>query len=97
MPDISARKLAIYSSLVASVFTATGTLPADNIKTKVQNQQANAEGIKPYNGIADCFKKTIAAEGVTGLWAGLPTFYFRVGPHSIIVLLVAESLRTRYL
>lgn len=37
MPEASDRKIAIYASLVASVFTAGGTLPFDNVKTKVQN------------------------------------------------------------
>ena len=97
MPDASSRKISIYASLVSSVFTCFGTLPFDNIKTKVQNQKANAEGVKPYSGIPDCFAKTIAKEGPTGLWAGLPTFYFRVGPHAIITLLVAESLRKTFL
>lgn len=97
MPEASDRKVAIYSSLVSSCFTVVGTLPFDNIKTKVQNQKANAEGVKPYSGIADCFTKSIAKEGVTGLWAGLPTFYFRVGPHAIITLLVAETLRKKLL
>ena len=50
----------------------------------------DAEGNLPYKGIADCFKVSIAREGVTGLWAGLPTYYFRVGPHAIITLLAAE-------
>jgi solute carrier family 25 oxoglutarate transporter 11 len=83
--------------MVSSVFTSCGTLPFDNIKTKVQNQKANAEGVMPYKGIPDCFAKTIAKEGPTGLWAGLPTFYFRIGPHAIITLLVAESLRKKFL
>ena len=51
----------------------------------------------PYKSIPDCISKSIKAEGVTGLWAGLPTFYFRVGPHAIITLLVAESLRSKFL
>lgn len=51
----------------------------------------------PYNGIIDCFGKTIANEGVTGLWAGLPTFYVRVGPHAIITLLTAEYLRQKFI
>jgi solute carrier family 25 oxoglutarate transporter 11 len=38
----------------------------------------------------DCFAKSLAREGVTGFWAGLPTYYFRVGPHTVIVLLTSE-------
>jgi solute carrier family 25 oxoglutarate transporter 11 len=55
MPDASDRKVAMYSSLVSSVFTCCGTLPFDNIKTKVQNQKADVHGVKPYSGIPDCF------------------------------------------
>ena len=54
MPDASTRKISIYASLVSSVFTSAGTLPFDNVKTKVQNQKANAEGVKPYAGMVDC-------------------------------------------
>jgi solute carrier family 25 oxoglutarate transporter 11 len=41
----------------------------------------------------DCFKVSLAREGVTGFWAGLPTYYFRVGPHSIITLLAIEQYK----
>jgi solute carrier family 25 oxoglutarate transporter 11 len=41
----------------------------------------------------DCFFKTLAQEGATGFWTGLPTYYFRVGPHSIITLLTAEQYK----
>jgi len=37
--------------------------------------------------------KSIAKEGVAGFWSGLPTFYFRVGPHAIITLLALEQFR----
>lgn len=44
----------------------------------------------PYKNLLHCFQKSIAAEGITGLWAGLPTYYFRVGPHAVITLLSLE-------
>ena len=79
--------------MVASVFCSAGVLPFDNIKTKLQNQKANAEGVKPYSGIPDCFFKTLKVEGPFGLWAGLPTFYVRTGPFAIITLLTSEFLK----
>lgn len=51
------------------------------------------DGTFPYNGLLDCARKTAAREGITGFWAGLPTYYFRVGPHAIVTLLTAEFLR----
>jgi len=50
----------------------------------------------PYASIADCFAKSIAKEGFTGLWSGLPTYYCRVGPHAIITLLAAEQYRKAF-
>ena len=43
-------------------------------------------GAKQYNGIADCFIKTIKIEGIRALWVGLPAYYLRVGPHALITL-----------
>lgn len=80
----------MQASMVSAVCTAVGSLPFDNIKTKMQKQKPNAEGVMPYKNMADCFTKSVAREGVTGLWAGLPTYYFRVGPHAIITLLSLE-------
>jgi len=47
----------------------------------------------PYSGMPDCIAKTMAREGVTGFWTGLPTYYFRVGPHAVIVLMSSEVYR----
>jgi len=78
------------ASMVSACCTAFFSLPFDNIKTKMQKQKPNAQGELPYKGMPDCIMKSIAREGVTGFWAGLPTYYFRVGPHAIIVLLTSE-------
>lgn len=92
-PEASAFKIQSASSMVAAVATAVCSLPFDNVKTKLQKQKALPDGTMPYNGVPACFTKSIAREGVTGLWAGLPTYYFRVGPHAIITLLAAEKFR----
>lgn len=92
-PDASPVKIQFGSSMIAAVATAIGSLPFDNIKTKMQKQKANAEGVMPYKNMLDCIQKSAAKEGITGFWAGLPTYYFRVGPHAIITLLAAEQYR----
>ena len=81
------------SSMISAVCVAVGSLPFDNIKTKMQKQKAGPDGVMPYKNLLDCFAKSLAREGVTGFWAGLPTYYFRVGPHAIITLLAAEQYR----
>ena len=44
------------------------------------------DGTFPYNGLVDCFIKSASREGVLGLWAGLPTYIFRIAPHVMIVI-----------
>ena len=57
----------------------------------------NAEGIYPYAGLIDAFRKTIAVDGVVGLWAGFPTYLVRIAPHAILTLLMADYLRAKLL
>ena len=75
---------------------ATVSLPFDNVKTKLQNQVQRADGSYPYSGFADCARKSIAKEGVTGLWIGLPTYITRIAPHAMISLMCADLLRSKY-
>lgn len=86
-------KVMFYASMISAVATSCASLPFDNVKTKLQKQSRLPDGTYPYNGFLDCFKKTAAREGITGFWAGLPTYYFRVGPHSIVTLIAADNLR----
>lgn len=53
---------------------------------------AGPDGTYPYSGFFNCFAKSIANEGVTGLWVGLPTFYMRIAPHAMITVLVQDYL-----
>lgn len=79
--------------MLSAVATSLASLPFDNLKTKLQKQKRLPDGTLPYNGFLDCMYKTAAREGVLGFWTGLPTYYFRVGPHAMITLLAAEHLR----
>lgn len=44
----------------------------------------------PYKGLIDCATKTAAREGITGFWAGLPTYVVRIAPHVMIVKYLSE-------
>lgn len=87
-------KLIMFTaSMMSAVASSTASLPFDNVKTKLQKMKKLPDGTLPYSGFFDCAIKTASREGVLGFWAGLPTYYFRVGPHSVITLLTAEVLR----
>lgn len=85
-----------------SVFTASAisgflssfvSLPFDNIKTKIQKQKKLPNGTLPYSSFFDCFKKTVAKDGLSGLWIGFfPTYYIRIAPHIMITLIVQDWL-----
>lgn len=81
------------ATFISGMFVAVCSLPFDNMKTKLQKQTKNKEGKYMYANLRDCFKKSIAREGVTGLWTGLPTFYFRVAPHAMFTLMFAEFFK----
>lgn len=59
--------------------------------------KAGADGKMPFKNIFDCMGKTIGAEGLFGLWVGLPTYIVRIAPHVIISLLVSEFLKKKLL
>jgi solute carrier family 25 oxoglutarate transporter 11 len=91
--DIGNRIIGVIGSGIAA---SCVSLPFDNIKTKLQKQKPGSDGVLPYKGFIDCMKITIAREGVTGLWIGLPTFIIRIAPHSIISLLIMDYLHTTF-
>merc|ERR1712168_246872 len=58
---------------VAAGVSKTAAAPIERIKLLVQNQDEMIKQgrlDKPYNGVVDCFRRTISAEGVGPLWRG---------------------------
>lgn len=87
----------MVASAISGAATSVFSLPFDNIKTKIMKQKIGMhwfyigpDGKKPYSGFIDCFRKSIANEGVLGLWVGLPTYYARIAPHAMITLLLQD-------
>lgn len=87
------KAILFAASMLSACATSTASLPFDNIKTKLQKMKRLPDGTFPYSGFVNCAMVTAQREGITGFWAGLPTYYFRVGPHAIITLLASEALR----
>ena len=92
--EVSTR---IIASCVSGFVCSFMSLPFDNNKTKLQKMKANEKGEYPYAGVFDCFKKSVAREGVAGLWVGFPTYYIRVAPHAIITLLIQDYLHQNFM
>ena len=86
----------IMASIGSGIVCATISLPADNIKTKLQKMSKLPDGTYPYSGLLDCFAQSVKRQGITGLWVGLPTYIFRIAPHAIITLLMQSFLHTTF-
>lgn len=82
----------LTASAIAGFLCAFLSLPFDNIKTKLQKMVKRPDGTFPYSGITDCFIKSVKNEGVTKLWVGFPTFYFRIAPHAMFTLLFQDYI-----
>lgn len=89
-PDMST---VLTASAISGFLSSFVSLPFDNIKTKMQKQKKLPDGTLPYKSFMDCFNKTVAKEGVSGLWIGFfPTYYIRIAPHIMITLIVQDYL-----
>eukprot|EP01084_Bolivina_argentea_P259119 437109_1 len=71
------QKLGFYEEFMIGGMSAgvskTFAAPIERIKLLVQNQDEllkQGRLDKPYGGVSDCFKRTIAAEGFQALWRG---------------------------
>jgi solute carrier family 25 oxoglutarate transporter 11 len=88
----SARTQTLTASAVAGFFASFFSLPFDFVKTRLQKQSKGPDGKLPYKGMADCFKKVAAEEGVMRFYRGFGTYYVRIAPHAMVTLIVADYL-----
>lgn len=71
---------------VSAAVSKTAAAPIERVKLLIQNQD---EMIKtgrlsePYKGIGDCFKRTMADEGVVALWRGNTANVIRYFPTQV--------------
>lgn len=82
-------RTAFCSSFTAGFFMTCTVAPFDRIRTKLMNQPTNQ---KLYNGLGDCFVKTVREEGPLSLWRGFIPIWARFAPMATIQLLTIEAL-----
>ncbi|EGC33724.1 hypothetical protein DICPUDRAFT_80525 [Dictyostelium purpureum] len=84
----------LVAGAVAGVIGASTVFPIDMVKTRLQNQKISVDGTKQYNGVLDCFRKIIKAEGGKGLYRGLSANLVGIIPEKALKLAVNDLLRT---
>lgn len=77
------------ASFFAGLICSITTSPVDVIKTRYQNTPAH---LGVYSSVFDCFVKSVKAEGVFGLYKGFLPNWMRLGPHSVISLLMYDNM-----
>jgi len=86
-----AMKTHFAASLVASIITTTAANPADVVKTRSMNDSclSRSGGSKAIFH----FRSVISDHGPLGFMKGWTASYLRIGPHTILSLIVIEKVR----
>jgi len=83
--------------MTSGVFVVMMMTPFDVVSTRLYNQGTDAAGRGLlYRGVADCFVRTFAAEGVWGFYKGCGASFFRLGPHTVLSLVFWNQLQVAY-
>ncbi|KAG0019691.1 hypothetical protein BGZ81_009627 [Podila clonocystis] len=83
------------ASTVAGLVCSISTSPIDTVKVRYMNQQFNAQGKGAlYSSAIDCAVKTVSREGPLALYKGFLMCWLRLGPHTMLSLMIFEKLRS---
>merc|ERR1719436_1240248 len=83
------------ASAIAGFLASFMSLPFDFVKTQIQKMKPDpVTGELPFKGPIDCAMKQVQAGGITRLWAGFPTYYFRIAPHAMITLIAQDQFKS---
>jgi hypothetical protein len=74
--------------MLASLITTTVSSPADVVKTRVMNDHDRKVGGSLCH-LKDIWKN----EGASALFKGWTASYLRIGPHTVISLVIIEEMR----
>jgi len=86
--DKEANTTHFSASIIASVITTTAANPADVVKTRVMNDPHATIG-----GPSKHLMHILKMNGVSGFMKGWTASYLRIGPHTVISLVLIEKVR----
>lgn len=88
-------KLHFSASMLSGLITTLASMPVDIVKTRLQNMIV-INGEPEYKGSMDCVAQLLKNEGVLAFWKGFWPYYFRLGPHTVLVLIFLEKFTEMY-
>lgn len=83
----------IVAKSVSGFAAAACSLPFDFVKTRIQKQKPDANGVLPYANSIDCAKKVLATEGPLAFYRGFGTYCMRIAPHVVITLFALDGMK----
>lgn len=86
----------LASSMLSGVAACLVMNPFDVVMTRLYNQQHQNAHVLVYRGLWDCASKTVRAEGISALFKGLVPHFVRIGPHTVLTLVLLEQFRTLF-
>ena len=92
--DHGSTTLHVCASLISASVASLVTAPVDIVKTRLMNMQSmSVKGSSgEYTSAWDCVKRTVATEGIFGLYKGLIPTFARLAPHTIVMWVTNESV-----
>ncbi|KAK9498519.1 hypothetical protein O3M35_003136 [Rhynocoris fuscipes] len=83
----------IINGGIAGMISFAIVFPLDLVKTRLQNQPIGPHGERMYTSMFDCFKKTIKAEGILGMYRGSAVTIMMVTPEKAVKLSANDFFR----
>lgn len=80
------------TALTSGYLVALVMNPFDVITTRLYNQSHRSNSLL-YTSWLDCGRKTIKGEGLYALWKGLVPHFVRIGPHTVLTLMLLDHYR----
>ncbi|XP_071109574.1 solute carrier family 25 member 35-like [Haliotis cracherodii] len=88
---------ALSASMASGIIVTCFMTPFDVVTTRLYNQGVDAHGKGLlYSGVSDCLMKILRKEGFWGFYKGWGASYFRLGPHTVISLVLWDEVRKLY-
>jgi len=85
---------------ISGAVAKTATAPIERVKLIIQTQDANPKvlsgEVKPYTGIADCFKRVTAEQGFGAFWRGNFTNVIRYFPTQAFNFAFKDTIKAMF-
>jgi len=83
--------------MTSGVFVVMMMTPFDVVSTRLYNQGTDTAGRGLlYRGVGDCFVRIFSTEGLWGFYKGCGASFFRLGPHTVLSLVIWNQLQAAW-